>query len=122
MSPRRRSRVSERVYAALMHLYPEDFRQQYGDEMLDHFRDRWHDESSRDVAIGGLRLWSRTLVDIGTTAVHEHIAARRVRRVQPTSHRDSMLQALAHDLKFAGRMLRKSPVITFVCSMIAEVC
>ena len=40
MSPRARSRFAERSYAALMHLYPRDFRAQYGDEMLDYFRDR----------------------------------------------------------------------------------
>ena len=110
MSPRRRSRVSERVYAALMHLYPRDFREQYGDEMLDLFRDRWNDEHSRSRMRGTLRMWSRTLVDVSTTALHEHIAARRARRALPNPHRDPMLQAFAQDLKFAGRMLRKNPV------------
>jgi hypothetical protein len=33
--------VGERVFAALLRLYPEEFRARYGPAMADFFRERW---------------------------------------------------------------------------------
>lgn len=119
MSPRRRSRASERAYAALMRLFPREFRHEYGDDMLEFFRDRWHDEHSRAGWRGVARLWMRALFDLTTAAIHQHIiAARRERRPLTSPPGDHMLQALAYDLKFSGRMLRKNPVITAVAIIV----
>jgi predicted permease len=101
-----------------MQFYPREFREQYGEEMLDHFRDRWCDEVSRAGIRGAGRLWIRTAIDIASTATHEHIAARRMPRAMPSPHGDSMLHGLLHDLRFSGRMLRKNPVITIVAVVI----
>src|SRR6185295_10973171 len=115
MSPRRATSASERVYAALMRLYPRAFRAQYGDEMMDYFRDRLRDECARAGARGVARLWTRALVDLASTAIHEYATAgRAARHAPPTPNGDTMLQALRYDLRFTGRMLRKNPVITAV--------
>ena len=70
--------MSERVYAALMHVYPRAFREQYGEEMIDYFRDRRRDEHARSGRRGVARLWIRALLDLASTAMHEHVAAARV--------------------------------------------
>jgi hypothetical protein len=102
-----------------MRLFPSEFRHEYGDDMLEFFRDRWHDEHSRAGWRGVARLWMRALFDLTTAAVHEHIiAAFRERRPLTSPPGDHMLQALGYDLKFSGRMLRKNPVITAVAIIV----
>jgi len=119
VSTRHRSRASERAYAALIHLFPREFRRDFGNDMLEYFRDRWHDEYTRAGWRGAAVLWIRALLDVTTTAVHEHIiAARRMPRRLPSTQGDQMLQALAYDLRFSGRMLRRNPVITTVAVII----
>jgi len=109
MKGRATTTVSERVYAALMHVYPRTFRAEYGDEMIDYFRDRRRDEHARSGGRGVARLWIRTLIDLASTATHEHITAARLARRHPHSpNGDSMAQALMQDLKFTVRMLRKN--------------
>ena len=111
--------TSERIYAALMHVYPRAFRAEYGDEMLEYFRDRRRDEKARAGNRGLARLWSRVLLDLASTALHEHVVAARVsRHAPPSPNGDTMLQALIQDLRFTGRMLRKSPVLTGVAVII----
>jgi len=80
MKGRATTTVSERVYAALMHVYPRTFRAEYGDEMIDYFRDRRRDEHARSGGRGVARLWIRTLIDLASTATHEHITAARLAR------------------------------------------
>jgi predicted permease len=116
MSRRDRATFAERAYLALMRLYPREFREQYGDDMLDYFRDRLRDERARGSSIA--RFWVRALFDLVANALHERLAPRRTRQTHPTPHGDSMLQALLHDLSFSGRMLRKNPVITAVAIVI----
>jgi len=36
--------MSEKIYACLLRLFPSHFRETYGDEALQLFRDRAHDE------------------------------------------------------------------------------
>lgn len=113
---RMRPTLGERAYAAMMRMYPREFRERYSDDMLDYFRDRLRDERAR-----GQRttlFWLRAFVDLATSAAHEHFAPRPVRRTPPTPRGDSMIQALMHDLSFSGRMLRKNPVITAVAIVI----
>ena len=69
--------ASERVYAALMYVYPRALRAQYGDEMMDYFRDRLRDERARAGARGVARLWTRALVDLASTAIHEYANSER---------------------------------------------
>jgi predicted permease len=119
MSRRVYDSVSERIYAALMRVYPRAFRDQYGDEMLDYFRDRRRDERERAGSGGVARLWSRAVFDLASTALHEHVvAARATRNVPHSPNGDTMLQSLIQDLRFTGRMLRKSPVLTAVAVVI----
>jgi hypothetical protein len=62
----------ERVYAALLTLYPRAFRETYGDDMLDTFRE-WH----RTSHLPALRFWRAAISDLGWSACREQIDACR---------------------------------------------
>jgi predicted permease len=101
-------KLADRSYRALLRLYPSEFREQFGDEMTDFFRDRYRHERH------GVRFWWRTVADAVTAAARERFT-RRPRSFSPPSHsRDSMLTALWQDLHFTVRVLRKSPVMTTI--------
>jgi len=100
-------RFAERVYRALLWLYPSEFRDRFGDELTDFFRDRLRHERI------DLRFWARTVTDVVTAATHERFSRPRQPFFTPRP-RDSMLTALWQDLRFSVRMLRKSPVMTTI--------
>ncbi len=61
---RRGGRWSERVYTALLWLYPPTFRREYGPDMLQSFRDTLRDETRCRGRRGVLRTWAITLGDL----------------------------------------------------------
>ncbi|MBZ0275685.1 MAG: hypothetical protein K8I60_06055 [Anaerolineae bacterium] len=64
--------VSERFYCALLHLYPESHRREYGEWMAQAFRDQCR-AARQDGLWGWLALWWRTLTDAAETIVIEHL-------------------------------------------------
>jgi len=66
--------MSEKIFAWLLHLYPSHFRDVYGEEALQLFRDRARDEKG---FISGMRLWLDLLADLLVSVPREH------RYVQP---------------------------------------
>jgi hypothetical protein len=67
-------RVSERVYRGLLVIYPEEFRGAYGPLMVQVFRDSCR-EASRKGRASVVRLWLRTILDLGMTAIVERTRA-----------------------------------------------
>ncbi len=59
---------SERVYRALLLMYPKDFRRRYGPQMVQVFGDLWREERERAGLAG---LWARTVLDLLRTATLE---------------------------------------------------
>ena len=80
-------RWPERVYRALLRIYPAEFRDEYGREMTQTFRDRLHDERPP-------RVWFDIIHDLVLTAPKEQ------------------WQVLINDLRYAARMMRKMPTFT----------
>ena len=80
----------ERLYRALLRLFPAEFRGDFGDEMADDFR-----QQRLDAATGGTapvaRLWTRTALDMGRRAPLEH------------------LDVLRRDAAYAVRLLLRRP-------------
>jgi predicted permease len=107
-----RRSVSEYVFAALVRLFPRAFRDTFGDDMRDLFRDQHRAARARGRS-GVIRLWIGTIPSLLHAAALERRDDRRVHPSFPTTS-DSMLLTLMTDLRFAGRMLRKSPVFTLV--------
>jgi putative ABC transport system permease protein len=77
----------ERWYRRLLHLYPRDFRDEFGGEMTRLYRDRGRKER-------WWSLWGSLLLDLIRTAPSEHLAM------------------LKQDCRHAWRGLRRTPVIT----------
>jgi predicted permease len=90
------------MYARLVRALPGAFRREYGDAMIDFFRDRVREASARAGARGVGALWLRTIPDLVSTAFNE------------TIRRPDMVRTATDDLRFAGRLLRKNPGFTAV--------
>ncbi len=72
MSGRGRGPIrSERVYEALLLMYPKDFRLQYGSQMVQVFGDLCREQRERAGLIGLALLWVRTVLDLLRTAASE---------------------------------------------------
>lgn len=64
---------SHRLYALLLAAYPSTFRQEYGSQMAQVFRDRCREVARQSSGVGLLRLWQETLLDLLRTATTEHL-------------------------------------------------
>jgi hypothetical protein len=62
-----------RAYATLLRVYPRRFRSDYRDEMTRLFADQLRDVRSTEGAVGVVRLWVRSLVDLVLTAPGQHL-------------------------------------------------
>lgn len=62
--------MSEKIYAWLLCLYPSHFREAYGNEALQLFRDRARDEKG---FFPSLRLWLDVLADLAISVPHAHL-------------------------------------------------
>ena len=125
---RHRVSLSERLFAALLRLFPVSFRDRFGQDMRELFRDQVRAARVGDGARGVFRLWVRVFPslfraaslergDATRGAIREFRTSRRTAPSAPTRS-DSMLETLAHDLRFAIRMLRRSPVFAVVAVVI----
>jgi hypothetical protein len=65
--------MSELIVRLLLHLYPSRFRQEYGDEALQLFRDRAHDETG---VWPSVRLWFDLLTDLVISLPREYCYTR----------------------------------------------
>ncbi|MEW5991818.1 MAG: hypothetical protein AB1736_10815 [Chloroflexota bacterium] len=69
----------ERVYRALLRLYPEPFRTRFGDELVQLAGDVLRDaRTGRNAGRGVARTWLGLIMDVALTAPAEHLEHRRV--------------------------------------------
>jgi hypothetical protein len=73
-----RVRFPERAYRVLVHLYPRQFRDEYGDDMVALFRDQCRDEPAWSVSL-------RSLLDLALTVPSRHVEARLHRNPTPVT-------------------------------------
>ena len=68
---------SERLYAGLLRAYPAPFRARYAEEMVLLFGDQLRDARAARGSGGITTTWFRTLVDLASSAVGEHLRKDR---------------------------------------------
>ena len=114
---------SDRAFARVVALFPREFRDRFGEDMRDVFSDQLAAARTRGaLAIAGL--WVRTVPRIARAILLEHLDARHELRRRARLHspfstgNDGMLTTLLTDLRFAGRMLRKTPVFSAVAVVV----
>lgn len=69
--------TSERIYAGLLRAYPGTFRRRYEDEMVLLFADTLRDARAANGAAGTSVTWCRTLLDLASSALGEHLRKDR---------------------------------------------
>jgi hypothetical protein len=69
--------VSERIYAGLLRAYPRTFRTRYEDEMVVLFGDQLRDARAARGVGGTTVTWFRTLLDLVSSAIGEHLRGDR---------------------------------------------
>lgn len=121
---------SEHAYRALMTVaYPRRFRERFGEELCDLFRDRYYEARSASGGRSVAMLWLQILGDLLSSGLREHAcewAQRRQREVLDTSdspfpHRHvSLPRALLSDARFALRVFRKNPVFVGIAVLVVS--
>ncbi len=82
--------IADRLYRALLRLFPFDFRSEFESEMEQTFREQRHYAKLRKGTLGLLALWWETIAGIFSTAPAEHLSMLRL------------------DASYALRMMRKN--------------
>ena len=106
MSPRPQ-RAMVRVYATAIRLYPREFRERFGAEMVATFRDAFE---SRPRGLARFRHTILALADVLCAALAERADARRARAIPsiPVT-KEGPMTGLAQDVRYGFRSLRRRP-------------
>lgn len=103
--------LAERIYRAFLRLFPAAFREEYGEDMAQLFRDRW-----REVARARFRdrvgFWARTLQDLLREAAEERALRARTHPRHRRRGGSGMLDVLRGDTVYAMRALSRTPTFT----------
>ncbi len=121
--------LSERAYGAMLRCYPSDFRDEFGDAMLEFFRDRLTDPDTAASWRARSRVRFAAFADLTTSLIPAHAdslrrlftrttqrrrAARRSANIQLMRRKDWMLQSIWQDVRESVRGLSKQPVLAMV--------
>ncbi|HSA55038.1 MAG TPA: ABC transporter permease [Gemmatimonadaceae bacterium] len=117
----------ERVYRLLLRLHARSFRDEFGDAMVEFFRDRLAAARTTGGQRALLRLWGRSLGDLLRHAPASRLealraaytdrrdrrdAARRSPRIHHARREDRMIASILQDLRYALRALRRTPAFS----------
>src|SRR5688572_4465230 len=114
-----RSAFHERAFRWLLRLYPAEFRDAYGEDMCAFFLQRLGRARARGGRLAVPRYWLSALIDVIRTAATERASqARRVAtgaaapRGAPRRRGEHPVTSFIHDVHYASRRLRRSPLFT----------
>jgi putative ABC transport system permease protein len=107
--------MRESLIALLIRLFPRDFRERYAADMRDLLRDQLDAARRGPAAFGAARVWMSTLAGLPGAAFRAHRDALFPQLTSVDRTRRSLgLEQTMNDLRFAVRLLRKSPVFAVV--------
>lgn len=112
----------QRLYRRLLRFYPADFRREYGDEMRRLFAEQlWDARQSGGGRRALVGLWTRTLLDLATTAPRQHL--ERLDRV-PQPVNGSPALGFFYRRRTRARPLRQVllgyiPLVVFIAQRLA---
>jgi len=113
MKTNRSIELSQRVYARLFKLYPQEHRDEYGKEMLQVFTDQCRSAENERGTWGLFFLWLRSLSDLGVSCLREHMSSPNVA--------SGLLEAIpGRPLPWKGVALVLIPGLVFLVSQIAQ--
>jgi len=104
MKDRPRLSLAERCYSRLVRLYPTEFRERYGRQMVDFHRDRLREAERAGQRTAGL--WCRAIADVVASAVAEH--------VQTVLPGEPVVRTALNDLGYAARGLARRRTFTLI--------
>jgi putative ABC transport system permease protein len=105
----------ERVYRLLLRAFPSAFRRNYGDAMVEFYRDQWRGAASEMRGAARLRFWLRILADLVSAALGEWVNEIRSRSTEnviqgsPRPGGVTMKARLWQDVRYAGRTMFQRP-------------
>jgi hypothetical protein len=102
-------RMSEQLYAALLYLYPEEFRAAYGQQMRLTFRDVCRVAYHQNGMGGLLALWLPTLLDLLKSALEE-----RTRKGEITMSKERLMASAGPLTIVVGALMLVGPISDLV--------
>ena len=128
--------TAERLFRALLHLYPASFRERFADEMVAFFRERQRESRHRVGLVGPMRLWLHLAADVVLSAPRERLRAARAQLSGDTAdstyeefapdvpwsspfypERKYRMDAFRQDLRYAARALINRPGFALVAAL-----
>jgi putative ABC transport system permease protein len=120
--------LQERAYRALLRLYPRDFRDEFGDAMVEFFHDRLTRARASYSIAAPLIVWPRALLDFARNAVparldssrrafwswRRAVAAGRHPTLRSSRRKDWMLSTILQDARYAARGLTSKPAFSAI--------
>lgn len=110
---------SERIYRWLLFAYPAAFREEYGADMAQVFRDCCREAAAQGGNAAVMQLWLLTGWDLFTTALSQHLA-RRTRNMENTHTTDLFDRQLGSTVLSMAVLLRGGYSVLQSFSLIAQ--
>ena len=114
----------ERVFRALLGLYPRQFRDRFGEEMVEFYRERRRELVLRQGGWGAARLWLHLVVDVSLSAPVERWRAATTETSDRISWASSdypqethPMETLRQDLRYAVRTLARHPGFALISAL-----